>query len=170
MQEKKTEQFNQWIEDLYRLYRERLFHYALRILLSREDAEDAVHATFAWIIEKKKVAGDPNDEAVWHYLSVITRHYALNRIREKRHFDADYSEQIQRDPLEEIEPGPTPLDWAMDQLPERAREMLLLRFADGFSTHEIADLYGMKISAVRQVLLRTKRKLKEILKTQEENP
>ena len=160
----KEEQFNEWLDQLFRLYRDRLLHYAQMILLNQEDAEDVVQQTFVWLSEKKRKIGNPEDEAVWHYLSVMTRHYAINRIREKKRFCNELPEKTGKDPLEEIEPGPTHLDTAMDQLSERARDMLLLHYSDGFTVNEIAELYEMKVPAVRQALLRAKRALKENLR------
>ena len=160
---RRNQLFNEWIDSLYRLYRERLLHYAQMILLNKEDAEDVVQQTFTWLSENKRKIGEPDDEAVWHYLSVMTRHFAINRIRENKRFYDELPGRLRNDPLAVIEPGPTRLDLAMDQLPERAREMLLLRFSDGFTAREIAELYEMKVSAVRQAILRAKRELKSKL-------
>ena len=159
----KKEKNNKKIEILYLLYREKLFHYAQKILQNPEDAEDAVQQCFAWLIEKDKKIEDPQSEAVWHYLSVITKHFAINRIREKTRYYNELPAELEQNPFRYIEPGPTPLDEAMDMLSDRSRDMLLLRFSDGWTSQEIADLYEMKVSAVRQALLRAKRELRTIL-------
>ena len=56
---------------------------------------------------------------------------------------------------------------ALRQMPERARQMLLLRYADGIGTREIARLYGMTPDAVRRAIHRAKEDLRRRLSEEE---
>ena len=52
---------------------------------------------------------------------------------------------------------------AISQLPPRDRDVLLLRFWDGYTTEEIAGMLGMKKDAVQKAIWRAKKKLSEKL-------
>ena len=49
----------------------------------------------------------------------------------------------------------------MDSLPSRDRDMLLLRFWEGYTTDEIAGMLRMKKDAVQKAIWRAKKKLSE---------
>lgn len=52
---------------------------------------------------------------------------------------------------------------ALDRLPARDREVLLLRFWEGYTTEEIAGMLHMKKDAVQKAIWRAKKKLSEKL-------
>ncbi|MBQ5953482.1 MAG: sigma-70 family RNA polymerase sigma factor [Lachnospiraceae bacterium] len=150
------------LEQLYELYRGRLIIYASRFLPSEADAEDVVQDAFLYVSEKPGKIKTVDSAETYHYLSVIVKHKALDRLREMRSFVQDPF------PLEDEQasceiPEETPLSAALRQMPERARDMLLMRYADGISTREIARLYGMKPDSVRRALHRAKSDLKKRL-------
>ena len=60
-------------------------------------------------------------------------------------------------------PGDHGLSDAMAQLPARYREMLLLRYDNGYSTREIAKLFGISPDAAQKLLWRSKQALQTIL-------
>jgi RNA polymerase sigma-70 factor (ECF subfamily) len=58
----------------------------------------------------------------------------------------------------------TDLSRAMARLKPAQREILWLAYAQGFSHAEIAQTLGTKVDSVKQILLRARRKLAEIMK------
>ncbi len=76
------------------------------------------------------------------YVVIISEHKAIDIIRSRKHI---LGEEL----LETIHgvdiplPGDNGLADAMSKLPARYREVLLLRFANGYSTREIAKMMGM---------------------------
>ena len=57
---------------------------------------------------------------------------------------------------------------AVASLPEEYRTPLLLHYAGGYKSAEIAGIMGIKPEAVRKRLERAKKKLREMLETEEE--
>ena len=154
------------LEKLYETYRGRLRAYASRFLPNEADAEDVVQDVFLYVAQRPGSIGTVESAETYHYLSVITKHKALDRLRELKHFAEE--EMPREDERRTYElPEETPLSVALRQMPERARQMLLLRYADGIGTREIARLYGMTPDAVRRAIHRAKEDLRRRLSEEE---
>ena len=144
------------LQQLYETYRERLVNYADVILHNHADAEDVVQDCFLYVLERPGNLKEVDSPDTYHYLSVITKHKALDLLRRKSRL-ADETEV--REESYEMEATGS-LSPALMALAPRAREMLLLRYADEISVREIARLYRMQEAAVRQVLHRARKDLK----------
>jgi len=72
------------------------------------------------------------------------------------------SKQLASDQLEEEE-RKAMLYSAIDQLPNRQREALLLSHINELKQQEVADIMKTSVSSVESLLVRAKRKLKELL-------
>ena len=152
------------LQQLYETYWERLVNYADVILRNRADAEDAVQDCFLYVMERPGNLQEVDSPETYHYLSVITKHKALDLMRAKSRLAEE--EEIPEESYElEVPQGLAP---ALKGLAPRAREMLLLRYADEISVREIARLYGMQEAAVRQALHRARKDLKDELEKGEQ--
>ena len=150
------------LEQLYELYRGRLMIYASRFLPTEADAEDVVQEVFLYVSQKPENIKTVDSVETYHYLSVIARHKALDRLREIRRITTEDYILEDAERFYEI-PEETPLADSLRKMPERARQMLLLRYADGIKIREIARLYGMTPDSVRRAIHRAKADLKKRL-------
>lgn len=159
---------NQWIHDAIEKYQSSLIAYATRLLSNRESAKDVVQEAFLQLCRQ-------NREKVGEYLSPwlyrVVRNRALNFIRkEKRMVQPLLPEQFAASPSSESDQTVTSgLFELIRSLPEKQSELLMLKFADGFSYKEISQITGMSVSNVGYVLHHALKELKsrwEIL----ENP
>lgn len=146
------------LQQLYETYREKLVKYADVMLKNHADAEDAVQQAFLYVLERPQSLRGADSPETYHYLSVITKHKALDILREKSRLAGE--EEIPEESCDPTGEEAAALWPAMAALPPRAREMLLLRYADEVSIREIARLYEMTEAAVRQALHRAKKELK----------
>ena len=153
-------------EKLYNQYRHLMFSVANKILDNQFDAEDAVHQAFVSIIDnldKIKEVDCPKTKA---YVVIITENKAIDIIRSKKHIIED--ELI--DTLYGIEipmPGDGGLADAMAKLPARYREVLLLRFDNGYKTKEIAKMMNMTEGSMQKLIWRAKDALHKQLEADE---
>ena len=153
-------------EKLYNQYRHLMFSVANKILDNQFDAEDAVHKAFVSIIDnldKIKEVDCPKTKA---YVVIITENKAIDIIRSKKHIIED--ELI--DTLYGIEipmPGDGGLADAMAKLPARYREVLLLRFDNGYKTKEIAKMMNMTEGSMQKLIWRAKDALHKQLEADE---
>ena len=104
--------------------------------------------------------GDIDSPSTKAYVALTAKHRAIDLYRSRRRCEpADISGmQTAGIHLERLGVAE-----AISQLPARDREMLLLRFWEGFTTDEIAGMLRMKKGAVQKAIWRAKKKLAEKL-------
>ena len=149
-------------EILYGKYKNLMYHVAYQILRNREDSEDAVQQAFfsiIKIIDKIKGSECPETKSL---VVIITERKAIDILRT--------SHRDQLLPLnEEILgvsvplPGDNGLADALAALPARYREILLLRFDNGYSARELSSLLGISESGIRKLIGRARAALKKEL-------
>lgn len=149
-------------ERIYNRYRNLMYHVAYKVLGNHYDAEDAVHQAFVAIIRHLEKIGDIDCPETRSFIVLITERKAIDLIR------TSHSEKVI--PLKEdligIEipaPGDHGLADALAKLPAHYREVLLLRFDNGYSTKELAQMLGMTESGVRKLIGRAKNALGRML-------
>jgi RNA polymerase sigma-70 factor, ECF subfamily len=156
------------VEQFARLYDEHVwavygfFGYRLG---SREDAEDLTQLTFERAL-KAWSRFDPDRAGPGTWLLAIARNLLID------HHRADRSDRIES--LDGVAPEYEPaggmpetilgldpaLEAALNRLDDRERELLALRFGGDLNGPEIADLTGLSLANVQQILSRTLRRLR----------
>lgn len=146
---------------------------AYRILLDRQDAEECVNDTYirAW-----NAIPPHRPERLSVFLGKITRRLALNRY-DKAHTQKRGGEvALALDELSEIladqREGSVVDELAMREavngflhsLPEQSRRIFLRRYWHMMPIKEIAKEYGLGISNVKVILMRTRNAFKDYLK------
>jgi RNA polymerase sigma factor (sigma-70 family) len=148
---------------LYERHSDAVLRYCLRMLGSREDAEDAAQTTFFQAVRAMRRGVVPTFEQAW-LLTIAknecrSRHRANGRRRRL---------ELVRDPqtLAEVAEAPNGSDGtligvqqALSRLPETQRRALLLREWQGRSYEEIAHELGTTLPAVEALLFRARRAL-----------
>ena len=143
------------------------FAYRLRC---RADAEDLTQRTFERALRAWR-SYDPHRAPVGAWLLAIARNLLID------HYRADPA--ARQRPLEEVEeerlgserPDPDlgidpALAAALSNLSPRARELIALRFGGDLSGPEIAELTGLSLANVQQILSRSLRRLRAELEDQ----
>jgi RNA polymerase sigma-70 factor (ECF subfamily) len=139
-------------EDLYRRYARAVFGLALRRLGDRGRAEDAVQETFA-SIWRSAGSYKPERGAGAPWLFAVARNAIADRGRARGETPADIPEEP------DTEPGPPDhaeqgwVSWrihrALEELPEREREVVSLAYWSGLSQSEVAEFLGIPLGTVK---------------------
>jgi len=148
------------------------FGYRVR---SREQAEDLTQLTFERAL-KAWNRFDPARASVKTWLLAIARnilidHYRSDRSGQERQLPEDDRPLGARD--ERVEPdecglGPAPeLAAALEELGERDREVIALRFGGDMSGAQIAEAMDLTLANVQQILSRSLRLLRSALEASE---
>lgn len=157
-------------ETVFRTYFARLCDFADRYLQSEDTARDVVQDVLCalWADRSRLVV----TSTLERYLHGAVRNKALNRLRhmvvEERaavqlagprdlSIDGDVDDSVIANDQAER------LARAIAQLPERRREVLLLRWQRGLSYQEIATVTGSTVKAIELQLYRTLRTLRELV-------
>ncbi|HZQ16545.1 MAG TPA: sigma-70 family RNA polymerase sigma factor [Gaiellaceae bacterium] len=140
-------------EDLYRRYSRAVFGLALRRLGDRGKAEEAVQETFA-SVWRSAGSYKPERGPGGPWLYAVARHAIVDRARRRGEQPVDsYEEQA------DAEPGPADraesgwVAWrvhrALEELPEREREVVSLAYWSGLSQSEVAEFLGIPLGTVK---------------------
>lgn len=145
---------------------------AYRLLRNRADADECYQETF---LAALKVS---NRQPVRNWpglLKQLATNRAIDRLRKRmRHRQCEAAgdlalvEGTNHDPSQQAEAAElaSNLRWAIAQLPARQAEVFCLHELGDWSYQQIADQLGMSVNGVGVVLHRTRQKLQELLKMQ----
>lgn len=149
-------------EQLYCAYRQKMYAVAYSFLHNQSDAEDAVHQAFVSIIENLHNVHKVDCPKTRSYIVLITERKAIDILRDRKRISSE--EMIEAFAGVEIElPIDGGLGDAIAGLPAQYRELILLRFAYGYSTKEIGVLMGKTPGTVQRQLWRAKDALQKQL-------
>ena len=139
-------------DTLYHRYVRSIFGLALRRLRDRERAEDAVQEMFAAVWRSAHTyRPERGPAAPWLY--AVARNAIVDRVRGHNEFPEELPDMVS------AEPGPVEraessyLSWrvhrAMEELPEKEREVLELAYWSGLSQTEVASFLGIPLGTVK---------------------
>lgn len=146
--------------------RDRVFRVAKRILISKEEAEDATQEVILklWNMEESKHKSFNNLEA---YTITMAKNHCLDRIKSKQAQVLSLNEQFQSQPSPSLQKQievSNEMEWVVkliDQLPERERMILQLREIEQYEFDQIASLMEIPEGTVRVYLSRIRKKIKK---------
>lgn len=167
----KDSNINEKFLELLDPLRDKLYMYARALEKSTEDAEDLVSDTILTCLENFSEIQDYSKFK--SYIFKIVRNKFKRKSR-KNIFWAKYDESRANEiPSNGIQTDlPTDIAFlynALDQLPDKQKEALVLFEISGFSMSEIRDFQGGSISAIKSRIKRGREKLSELLTDSKDN-
>lgn len=156
-------------EMIYEQYRSLMFSVAQKILHNDRDAEDAVQEAFLKIIKNLEKLNVSECHKTKLYIVITVRRTAIDIYRKKKSqekivpldelvLDEKYEDAGAQ---EEIENVKDKVDMAnlINLLPDRYRDVILLKYYNEFSDKEISHALGTTEVNVRKLLERAKKRL-----------
>ena len=168
---------------LYDQFQEELFNLAWTILRDREAAKDAVQETFLTVFQK--IDTFRGDAAFTTWLTAILVNNCRQRLRRRKlrqllpldRLSPNLLKRLADAPLAHAPPNPdaivaqrleTQLLWEMvDQLDERLRTPILMRYRHGRSCDEIAEALGLSINTIYEQLSQGRKELARLRREHE---
>lgn len=170
-------------EELVRRHRSRIYHLALRMTKSEQEALEIVQETFLSVY--RKLPEFRGEAAVGSWIHRIAANFALMRLRHQKVVN-DVEEPLETEdgkfrPDGHWDEGPTgfwgrraddialdaelrgQINTAVDALPDSYRAVFLLRDIEGLSYDEIADTLQTTVPAIKSRLHRARLSLRERL-------
>ena len=147
-------------------FKDKLYRLAKRLLVSSEEAEDAVQEVFLKLWKgKHSIKNYKNPEA---FAMTMTKNYCLDRLKSKQasnlkivHSNYQNSENLQR--TVELNDGVSMVFKIMETLPEKQRMILQLRDVEQFEFHEISEMLDINETAIRVNLSRARKTVRDEL-------
>lgn len=146
--------------------KDRLYRLAKRILISADEAEDAVQEVLLKLWNgRQKIENYNSPEA---FAITMTKNYCLDRLKSKQasnlkivHSNYQTSENLER--VVEASEGVALVFKIMESLPEQQRIVLQLRDVEEFEFEEIAKMMDKSETAIRVTLSRARKSVRESL-------
>ncbi len=155
-----TEEFEIYIREM----RGRMLRFATTILRSRADAEDVVSQVSERLWRERGRLYRSGSASAFAMTSVRNGCYDHHRYRQRHRHEEPRDEVLPSQPSQEERGDRVELvRWAMQRLPERQREVLHLKDIEGYSTHEIAQIFEIEETNVRMILSRARGTLRDII-------
>ncbi len=142
-----------WVKDAVARFEGPLLLFANRLLRDAETARDVVQDTFLKLCAAEFASIDGH---LAEWLFTVCRNRALDVLRKENRMTQLHDEQVHRC----LSPAPGPLDAALrrdlssrvldllEVLPMNQREVIRLKFQNGFSYQEISRISGHSVSNV----------------------
>lgn len=147
--------------------KDKMYRLALRLLISKESAEDATQEVFLKLWNgNEKIKDYANLEA---FAMTVTRNYCLDQLKSKQnsnlkmiHNNYESHERSIHDQLE-ITDELEQVSLIIDSLPEQQKIIFQLRDIEQYEFEEIAEITKMNETAIRVALSRVRKKIREEL-------
>ena len=149
------------IQDLYERHFEELRRYCLQLSRSGDVAFDLVQETFLKALEREELllSLSPEQQRAWLYKAA--RNLFLDGVR--RSALLKRKQNLLLDEEEKMESGfsRTETELLLLRLPAEDRTLFRLRYLEGYSAVELAEMFDMPSATVRTKLLRARQLLKK---------
>ena len=156
---------------LYSLYNKAMYNICYRMTGQQEEAEDMLQESFTYAFSRLGSIRFVSSFGAW--LKRIVVNTCINHLK-KRKVDLVYTEHHndpapENDPIdyEEIRFRVEQVSRAMEKLPEGYRIVFSLYLLEGYDHKEISEILGISESTSKSQFLRAKKKMKEILMSDE---
>ena len=149
-------------------YAAEYMRFAVRMLGTREDADEVLHTAFYRAYQHLDSCQDPTRFGAWLYRIVVNecRTRASRRGRRERRLvrdDAVLAQLAAKDQAVELLALREELQRAIDRLPVEQREAFVLKYVEELSYEEMSDITGAGISALKMRTKRACERLREIM-------
>ena len=149
------------IQELYERHYEELWRYCVRLCRNGERAFDLVQETFLKALEREELllSLSPEQQRAWLYKAA--RNLFLDGVR--RSALLQRKQNLLLDEEEQMESGfsRTETELLLLRLPVEDRTLFRLRYLEGYSAVELAEMFDMPAATVRTRLLRARQSLKK---------
>jgi len=147
---------------LYDQYHSPMVALAYSMLADRDLAEDAAQEVFAVACHDIKSLKSKERFAAW--LAGICRNVSRQMLKANKNKPATLSDEHPAQNEKDGEDRHSTIRRAVWSLQEAERELIVLRYFDGFSQARISEVLGLSPQAVNGRLVRAKRKIAKYLK------
>jgi len=148
-------------------FKDKVFRLAKRLLVSREEAEDATQEVLVKLWNKNESLGNYN--SLEAFAMTITKNYCLDQLKSKRatNLKIVHNNFTDREPsLDQKVEDSDSLNWVekiINELPEQQRLIVQMRDIEQYEFEEIAKILEMNETAIRVALSRARKTIRAFM-------
>jgi len=164
-----SEEERKKFEDIYYIYRDRMYKVAFGILKDEQEAENIVQDAFVTLIDCLEKINNISCHKTWNYIVTIVKNKCFNHLKKQNRMKSMEYEDFM-DVMASQEKGPETIVSAQElsetlteliqQLPYPYKEVLYLQYYNDMDGKSIAALIDETPENVRQIARRAREKLK----------
>ena len=158
---------------LYNSYVDVLFHYGCKLSKDEEMVKDAIQEVFIDLYNGRE-RNNASPENLKYYLILAIkrnlikklvrgRRFDIGKVKDKLVFDPRYNAESQLIELESQRELVVRISELLNQLTQKQKEAIYLRFNESLDYAEVAEIMGITIESVRKQVYRAIKQMKEIL-------
>ena len=153
---------------LYQQYSRAMFNICVRMMNSREEAEDMLQEAFSEAFRRLESFRHESTFGAWLKRIVVNR--CINELKRRKanlEFFEDVGSFEQRPEDSDDPPAGLSVEHvkkAMEQLPKGSRMIFSLYLLEGYDHQEISQILGISESNSKSQYMRAKQRMKELLK------
>lgn len=132
---------------LYVRYEEDVFRFVHSMIKDHHEAEDITQSVFLKLVTVLRTY-EARDVPFIAWVLRVARNMCLDHLQDRRSIPYEEVAAQVADPSQICDERRKDLCWALEQLPEEQRSVLILRHIRGFSPPEIADALGKSESSI----------------------
>ena len=154
-------------EQLYWKFKGLMYYRAYEILQEEQAAEDAVSMAFLRIAQNIHKVGELDDPRTKGLIVTIADHIAIDLYRKRRREREHYAPISELDETSAERTLESELENSLMEaillLPAQYKNVLLLKYADGYNNREISELLHYSVAKVEKLISRGKKQLHRLL-------
>ncbi|MEM7336494.1 MAG: sigma-70 family RNA polymerase sigma factor [Chloroflexota bacterium] len=156
------------LSQIYDLYSHDLFRYAMRTLGHRQLAEECVGETFSKFLHALQRGKGPNSN-LRAYLYRVAHNWMTDQFRSKRFDESELFEEswVVKDlglsEKVDDEREEAQVRWAISKLTPDQRQVLILKFYEGWSNKDVAEALEKPLGAVKSLQHRALASMQRLL-------
>lgn len=161
---------DQCFEALYSRYVKKVYQRCLSMTRDSNQAEDFTQDIFIKVLGKLDSFQERSSFSTWLYS--ISYNYCVDQLHKAKRLPtsslASDQDWDRADPMDDRvhEESLLLMQQMLTKLSASERSLLRLKYEDGLSVDDIAQLYGIKVSAVKMRLKRSREKVQALYRTQ----
>nr|WP_321406778.1 RNA polymerase sigma-70 factor [uncultured Carboxylicivirga sp.] len=154
-----------WFDAIFKEYYQPLCRFALTIVPYENMAEEAVQNVFVYLWEKRKTLHIKTNVKGLLYQSVYNESIRLRKRRlQNRNYESEYLQQLlpefDNNDQPDIDFIKTAVSNAITSLPEKCRDIFIMRRKEGLTNDEIAEYLGISVKTVENQMTIALKKLR----------
>jgi RNA polymerase sigma-70 factor (ECF subfamily) len=152
--------------ELMARYRERVWRICYRLMGNEQDALDAAQEVFVRLFIGRQRYRGVSRYSTWVYGVAVRTCLSMRRSRGRRlrRVRPASEDVLQAQPAREGQQDPSlalELTELLEQLSEDDRAMLLLKYAENYQYEELAEMFGLSVSACKMRLSRARERIQK---------
>lgn len=166
---KDPEHFNYGFNLLMRQYREKLYWFIRKMLLSHDDSDDVLQDSFIKVYHNILKFRAESSIETWLYSIAYRTSIDFLKKKQRRMMIPIYSmsevleSQLKADPYFDGDEAEKKLQQALAKLPDRQREVFILSYFEEMSIKEVAHILDLSLGAVKASAHLAREKIKKFI-------